>query len=172
VSALPTSSPAPTVVLVCGERLRGDDAVAFDAVAALPAGTRAAATIVEAGALDVAALVGLPEDANVVVVDAVAGVAAGELVAIPLADLARSSPRDAPGAPAARSTHALPIPATLAIAAALRGRAVEGTFLGVGIAQCVPGAPLSPRVAAAVPALAQALAQRIGTPVEATARPC
>jgi hydrogenase maturation protease len=164
VSARPT-------VFVCGQPLRGDDAVGFEVVAALPGGAREAATIVDAGALDVTALASLPDDAHCIIVDAVAGVVPGELVELRLDSLADAAHASGLATPLGRSTHALAIPDTLALARLLRGKPLDGVFLGIGIAQCVPGAPLSPRVAAAVPAGADCLASLIARYAN-TSSPC
>lgn len=147
---------AAAVVIACGQRMRGDDGVAFELVGALDASARRLAMIIEAGSLDVAQLLELPPEARCIVVDAVAGVAPGTLVEIDLARLAGAG-CDQAHAQLRCSSHAQPIPQTLALARLLRGRAIEGTLLGVGIAQCRAGAALSPAVAASVRAGARAL---------------
>lgn len=150
----------PTV-FVCGQSLRGDDGVAFAIAAALPADVCRKATIVAAGALHVGELLGLSARTPCIVLDAVVGVPAGAIVEIPLRELAGSpGPRGA-ASPAGRSTHALPIQDTLALASIVRGSPVQGTFIGVGIAQCAPGTKLSPQVAASIPAAAAAVAASI-----------
>lgn len=148
-----------TPVFLCGERARGDDAVAYAVAEALPAEARRRLTLVEAGALDVDHLLALGEGGTCVVVDAVAGPPPGTVIEVPLADLAARRLPAGARFEAATSTHALPIPAVLELAAVLRGAPVRGVFLGVGIADCALGAPLSPAVARAVPVLAGALAR-------------
>lgn len=148
-------SCAPVTVFACGERERGDDAVAYAIVDALPPGLRGRIAVVRDGMLDAGSLMALPEGAPAVVVDAVAGVAPGEVVVLPLADLAglaRSSPR---------STHWMSIDATVALVQTLLGEPVEGTFVGVGLRDCDFGAPLSPEVAAALPAAVAAVAAAV-----------
>ena len=120
-----------------------------------------------AGQLDVLLLLDLPADAPCVVVDAVAGLPPGEIWVRPLAalvDRARAL-ADAGRAPEPRSSHELPLDQVLALAATLRARPPAGTFVGIGGSCWDLGAPLSPAVAAALPAFAAAIA----TAVEAAA---
>jgi hydrogenase maturation protease len=153
----PRSTGARRVpVFLCGAATRGDDGVALAVEAALRDDERALVDVVAAGALEAEHLLALAPDQPCIVVDAVAGPAPGTLVELALPALAAGvagSPRFA----AATSSHALTIPATLALAAVLRGGPVQGTFVGVGIADCRVGAPMTPAVAAAVPALARAI---------------
>lgn len=138
-------------LLVCGDPMRGDDAVAAMIVDALPASTLALVEVRHVGQL-------MPDDllgANgpLILVDAVEGPAPGEVVDVPLASLV-----DAHGAgisPA--SSHALPLPITMAIAQRLAGALPSGRFIGVAGAGYGIGAPLSPRVADAVPGCAARL---------------
>jgi hydrogenase maturation protease len=148
------------VVIACGQRLRGDDAVAFELIGALDDAARRRASIVEADALDISQLLDLPDGARCIVVDAVASAAPGALVEIDLARLAEAELDPSQGQLPC-SSHALLIPQTLAFARLLRGRAIAGALLGVGIAQCRPGAALSPAVANAVQPGARALAALI-----------
>jgi hydrogenase maturation protease len=150
-------------VFVCGEPTRGDDAAAFAAVELLPPVTRGHAHVVEAGQLDVLFLLDLPADRPCVVVDAVAGLAPGEVWVRPLAALVdRARALDRSGrAVEPRSSHELPLEQVLALAATLRDRPPAGTFVGIGGVRWDPGAPLSEAVAAALPAFADAIAAAI-----------
>ncbi|MGB0129828.1 MAG: hypothetical protein WBP72_19465 [Rhodocyclaceae bacterium] len=153
----------PIPVFLCGERHRGDDAAAFLAVELLAPASRAQARIVVAGQMDALTLLDLPVDQPCIVVDAVAGVLPGSLVASSLERIA-SAARQRAGigaTPPARSSHELPIDQTLALVSALRDGPVLGTFLGLGGVQFELGAQPSPAVAAALPAFALALAREI-----------
>ena len=139
-------------VVVCGEPMRGDDGAAFAVVDALPPAARDAVDIRQVGSLMPDDLLGL--DGPIVVLDAVAGPEPGSIVDLPLAAVAA----DGGSAPSARSSHALPLAATLAIAASLRdGGLPPGRFVGVAIDRTDIGHALSPSVAAAVPETARRL---------------
>ena len=149
-------------VLVCGERLRGDDAAAILASKALPADALSLAQLVEAGQLSVEALLDIPEGVALIVADAAIGVAAGEVVTLPLAVVsAGTATRRAAAAPAPASSHSLPPDQVLALAEELRGSPLRGSFVGMGGAQFRVGEELSPAVAAALPAFVAALADEI-----------
>jgi Ni,Fe-hydrogenase maturation factor len=199
------------IVLACGDELRGDDGVALAVVGALPSAVLARAEVRIVGAVAVEDLVALPVGSRVVIVDAVAGPAPGQLVELELAALHRRAPdlaapdaavkhTRAPGAPDAgtssapdagassaphagasstqdapaerprhpgvlgvspTSSHQLPLPEVVALAGLLRDSPLEGRFVGVGIESVAFGSGLSTRVAAAVPALAQAVARAV-----------
>lgn len=144
-------------LLVCGERLRGDDGAAPLAAEALPADVLALAEVVEIGMLDVDALLGIPADAALVVADAAVGVPAGALVTLPLDAVAQAAGRG----PAPASSHALPPDQVLALAAMLRGSLPRGTFVGIGGASFGFGEALSPAVAGGLGAFTAALAAEI-----------
>jgi hydrogenase maturation protease len=160
-----SESPAGVVarrlvpVFVCGEPARGDDAAGFAAVELLPPEVRALADIVAVGQLDVSLLVDLPDGQPCVLVDAVAGIAPGETWVRPLASLLEVP--IARGRPAPHSSHLLPIDRVLALAAVLRPAPPAGTFVGIGGADFGLGSPLSPAVAAGLPAFAAAIADTI-----------
>jgi len=185
------------IVLACGDELRGDDGVAVAAVGALPPAILARAEVRIVGAVAVEDLVALPVGSRVVIVDAVAGPAPGQLVefelaalhgrahdpAAPDAEVSAAPAHDpaapdaeasaapdaaaihtrAPGAPAAgpTSSHQLPLPEVVALAGLLRDAPLEGRFVGVGIKSVAFGSGLSEAVAAAVPALAEAVARAV-----------
>lgn len=143
-------------VLVCGERLRADDGAAVPAAEALDEATLALAEVIDVGQLSVEALLDLPEGAAVIVADAAAGVAAGEVVIVPLADIAG---RSAAAMPA--SSHSLPPDQILALAEEMRGSPFRGVFVGIGGVEFGFGEKLSPEVAAGLPAFTAALAGEI-----------
>jgi hydrogenase maturation protease len=157
------------VLLVCGEPMRGDDGVGQAVLDALPPATRSLTDVREVGQL-------MPDDfhdlgdASIVLLDAVDGIAPGELVDLPLSSLGDACARGLSPA----SSHALPIPLTLGVVERLAGRLPEGRFLGVGAASYAIGAPLSPPVQEAVAACSAHLGEWIrvlgGQP--ARAEPC
>jgi hydrogenase maturation protease len=150
-------------VFVCGEPARGDDAAGLAAVDLLPPDVRARADVVEAGQLDVLLLLDLPANAPCVVVDAVAGLAPGDVWVRPLAALVSRARALAEGgnAPEPRSSHELPLDQVLALAATLRDVPPAGTFVGIGGSRWDVGAPLSAPVAAGLPAFAAAIAAAV-----------
>ena len=158
-------------VFICGDPSRGDDAAGFAAVELLSPSARAAADIVPAGQLDVLFLLDLPADRPCVVVDAVAGLAPGEVWVRPLAalvDRAHGLKRSG-RAVEPRSSHELPLEQVLALAATLRDRPPAGTFVGIGGATWLHGEPLSEAVAAGLPALATAIEAAIEEAIEEAA---
>jgi hydrogenase maturation protease len=152
-----SSAPKHVHLLVCGERLRGDDAAAILAAEMLPPVVRALVEISEVGQLGVEALLDVPEGVALVVADAAVGVAAGRIVTLPLEDVALSAGSGA--APA--SSHSLPPDQVLALADELRGSALRGVFVGIGGTEFGFGERLSPAVAAGLPAFAVAISEAI-----------
>ncbi|MGA3058321.1 MAG: hydrogenase maturation protease [Candidatus Limnocylindrales bacterium] len=144
-------------LLVCGERLRGDDAAAILAVEMLPPEVRALAEVRDVGQLTVETLLDVPPGVAVIVADAAVGVAAGRVVTLPLAAVARSTGSAATPA----SSHSLPPDQALALAEELRGSLPRGSFVGIGGAAFGFGEGLSPAVTAGLPAFAAALAGEI-----------
>jgi hydrogenase maturation protease len=137
-------------LLVCGEPMRGDDAVADRIVGQLPATTRALAEVCHVGALMPDDLIGA--GSPVIVVDAVHGLPAGSVIDLPIEALGELVEAGvAPG-----STHALPLPMVLGLVEQLAGGLPEGRFVGVAGAAYGLGAPLSQDV---VDALAPAAAR-------------
>jgi len=90
------------------------------------------------------------------VADAAAGVAAGQVVALPLAEVAQRGARATPA-----SSHSLPPDQALALAEEIRGSPLSGSFVGLGGAEFNLGERLSPAVEAAIPAFTEALANEI-----------
>lgn len=134
----------PVTLLVCGEPLRGDDAVADAIVRALPATTRRLTSPRVVGAL-------MPDDlldagGPVIIVDAVHGLEPGTLVDLRLGELPELFASGVtPG-----SSHALPLPMILGIVDRLAGGLPEGRFIGIAGADFTLGAGLSREVRAAV----------------------
>ena len=150
------TAPHPAVrVLVCGNAERGDDAVAPAAMAALgPTLAREIADRIEVrpvGELRVEDLVDLPPGVRCLVVDAVAGIAPGEVVRLPL-DALGAGPGFTP-----RSSHQLPIDLVVGLAGVLRDRPVEGTFIGLAGRSFGYGTPISSVVRAALPPFVAAI---------------
>jgi hydrogenase maturation protease len=140
--------PGRLTVLVCGEPTRGDDGVAFAAVAALPASVRDRVDVVLCGQLAADHLLDVPEGMPCIVLDTAVGVAPGEVVTMSLADVAA---RRGGGAP--RSSHTLPPDQAIRLATTLRGVPPAGVFVGIGGVGFDLGADLSPAVAAGLPRL-------------------
>ncbi len=148
------SAARPVRLIVLGDRSRGDDAVAYaavhEALLGLSEPVRARVDVRETGQLDPADLVEIPDGGAALVVDAVVGVPAGQLVSLPLAELGPA----AEGRPLPRSSHVLPLDQLVALAGVLRGGDPPGLLVGVGAERFGFGDPLSPPVARAIPALA------------------
>jgi hydrogenase maturation protease len=143
------------VVFACGESLRGDDAAAHVAVAALPLAGRGYAEIRRIGQLEPQDLISLPSGTPVIVVDTVTGVAPGRLVQFDLVDIRAHAAAIRP-----RSTHQLPLDQVVGMSDVL-GHPVTGVFLGVGGDCFGPGEPLSGHVQKALPALRAAIADEV-----------
>jgi hydrogenase maturation protease len=142
-------------VLVCGERLRGDDGAAVRAAEMLPGSVRALAELLPTGQLSVEAVLEVEEGAAVIVADAAVGAPAGATVVLPLVRVARADG----AAPA--SSHSLPPSQVLALAAELRGSLPRGVFVGIGGSNFELGEGLSTAVEAGLPAYTAALASEI-----------
>jgi hydrogenase maturation protease len=151
------TDPKRVCVLVCGERLRGDDAAAVLAAEMLPADVLALAEVIEVGLLSVEAVLDVPAGLALVVADTAIGMAAGEVVVLPLENVARSTGSGATLA----SSHSLPPDQVLALAEALRGPLPRGVFVGIGGAEFGFGEGLSQTVAAGLPGFVAVLADEI-----------
>ncbi len=138
-------------VLVCGEPMRGDDGVASEVLQHLPATTHSLLRVEHVGLLTPDHL--LAADGPVILLDAVDGPPAGEVVDMPLSRLMAAS--DAGISPA--SSHGLPLRASIQIVERLAGAMPEGRFIGVAGADYQLGAPLSTAVRDAVPRCAERL---------------
>lgn len=150
-------------MLLCGERMRGDDAAALVAAETLPGDARALAELVEIGQLSVDSLLEIPDGVAVIVADAAVGVAAGVVVTLPLERVAArgGAGAGAGGGAAPASSHSLPPDQILALAAELRGSLPRGVFVGIGGAQFGLGERLSPLVVAGLATFTATLADEI-----------
>jgi hydrogenase maturation protease len=140
-------------LLVCGEPMRGDDALALSVLDAIPPAARELADVRYVGQL-------MPDDLDteacpVIVLDAVDGPRPGTIVDLPFDRLAAAS---AGGGFSPASSHALPLPITLGIVERLSGRLPDGRFVGIGGADYALGVGLSPAVRDAI----RPCAQRVG----------
>ena len=125
------NAPAPTIhLLVCGSADRGDDGAALSAVAhllpRLAPDLRQRLEVRRCPQLDAADLIDVAPGEACIVLDTVVGVEPGEVVEIPLDELATRS------GIAPRSSHALPIEQVLGITMAIRGTVPRGSFVGIG----------------------------------------
>lgn len=131
-------------LLVCGEPMKGDDAVAARIVGLLPATTRSLADVCHVDALRPGDLIGA--GAPVILVDAVHGLPAGTVIDLPIDALGELVEAGvAPG-----SSHALPLPMVLGLVQQLTGGLPEGRFIGVAGTGYGLGSPLTAPVADAV----------------------
>lgn len=128
----------PVTVLVCGEPMRGDDAVAMSIVDALPPSTRALAEVLYVGAPMPEHLVAV--SAPVILVDAVEGPEPGTVIDLPLDELAEAARSDT----FTGSSHALPMATVLGIVESIGGSLPPGRFIGVAGRAFELGAHLSP----------------------------
>jgi hydrogenase maturation protease len=143
-------------VLVCGTSFRGDDGAGLVAVRELDRTIRRLADVRPVGQLE-ADLLLEPGTEPCVVVDTVVGVAPGELVDLPLSELAGIGIGSLP-----HSSHSLGIGRAVSLAQTVLGRPLRGSFVGIGGVDFRPRAPLSPSVAEAIPSLRAAVAGAVG----------
>ena len=150
--------PRSVRLLVCGNAERGDDGAALAAVATLLSGLPphllAVLEVRRCEQLDLDDLLDLPVSAACVIADAVVGLAPGEVVTIPLADL---PDRDAAAGPVPRSSHVLPIGQLVGIATVMRDRPLDGSFVGIGGRSFGFGRGIGRPVRAALPAFRAAI---------------
>lgn len=139
-------------LLVCGEALRGDDGVAAAIVDALPRATAAMTRVRPVGQLMPDDLLG--DGAPVIVIDAVDGPPAGEVIDLELPAIAAREPGDF----VPSSCHALPLTMVVGIANQLRASPLQGRFVGIAGTDWEIGAALSPTVAISVPEAAERVA--------------
>ena len=151
-----TGQSRDVVVFACGDPRRGDDSVAPIACKSLPPEALARADVKLIGALQPEYLRDLPAGVRAVIVDAVVGPRAGELVEIDLAELSGRAERIV-----TTSTHQLPLDQVVALAQLLRDEPVVGRFVGVGIDAVAIGEEPRSSVAEAIPALRDAVARAI-----------
>jgi hydrogenase maturation protease len=139
-------------VLACGTPDRGDDGAGVMAVGrladTLPDDVRTRIV----GQLDIDDLMAVPPGAGAIVVDTAVGVDPGWIVEIPFSGLAG---REAGIRP--RSSHALSIPETIAVASIVRGRPLHGMVVAIGGIDFGLGGALSWPVTAAMDAFVLAI---------------
>jgi hydrogenase maturation protease len=153
------AAPAPPTsveVLACGAIDRGDDGAGVIAVGRLADALPADVHIRIVGQLDIDDLLAVPKGAGAVVVDTVVGVDAGWIVEIPFNGLAGRAAGVRP-----RSSHALSIPETVAVASIIRGRPLQGMIVGIGGVDFGFGEPLSWPVVAALDAFVLAIVDSV-----------
>jgi hydrogenase maturation protease len=152
------TAPREVRLLVCGTADRGDDGAALAAVAGLLPGLPPhLLTLLEVRRceqLEIDDLVDLPDGMACVIVDAVVGVPPGEVVTLPVSSLPEV---DTAAGPTPRSSHALPIGQLVALAEVLRGRALEGSFVGIGGRSFGYGRAVGRTVRAGLPAFRAAI---------------
>jgi hydrogenase maturation protease len=97
-----------------------------------------------------------------IVVDAAIGVAPGQVVTLPLAEIAGTAgDAGAAGGVTPASSHSLPPDQVLALAEELRGSPLRGSFVGIGGAEFGFVEGLSPAVVAGLPTFIAALSAEI-----------
>lgn len=143
-------------LLACGAIDRGDDAAALHAIRALPRAARRGAMIEEIGYLSPEQLMGDAPGIRRLVVDCVAGLAAGSIVDVSLAELPALEAEAG-----TTSTHALAPGAAVAIAAQLGVVRPEDRFVGIGGLSFEVGDGLSPAVSAGLAALVDRIAEHV-----------
>jgi hydrogenase maturation protease len=162
--------PPPIVrLVVCGNADRGDDGVALAAAAtllpAIPAELAPKLEVRRCPDLRTEDLIDLPDGVQALIIDAVIGLSPGEIVRMPLGDLA-ARPAFTP-----RSSHQLPIDLVVGLAGVIRERPVPGVFIGLSGHRFGYGTPLSRAARAALPAFREAieaeLERMVGMPVAA-----
>lgn len=147
-------------VLACGAIDRGDDGAALRAVRALSQVVQREATIEEVGYLSPELLIGDPPNTRRLVLDCVAGLACGEIIDLPLADLPALEVEIG-----TTSSHALAPGVAVALADLLGAVRPTDRFLGIGGESFAMGDDLSPAVIAQLGALVERLNERIGEAV-------
>jgi hydrogenase maturation protease len=154
--ALVETATTKVEVLACGAPDRGDDGAGVLAVGRLadllPGDVRTRIV----GQLDIDDLLSVPSGAGAVVVDTVVGVDPGWIVEIPFSGLAG---REAGIQP--RSSHALSIPETVAVASIIRGRPLQGMVVAIGGVDFGLGEALSWPVASGMDAFVLAIVDAI-----------
>jgi hydrogenase maturation protease len=139
-------------VLVCGSPDRADDGAPSVAARMIGDHLSGDARVRIVGQLDIDDLLAVPAGAAVVIVDAATGLRPGQVVDLPLTGLIGG-----PGRVRPRSSHALAFAEVLGLAELIRGRPVCGRIVAIGAVEFGLGAGLSRPVAAAMPALIQAI---------------
>ena len=142
------ASPVAAEVLICGSPDRGDDGAAVAAAPGLRDRLEPDVRLRIVGQLDIDDLLAVPAGAGVVIVDAATGLRRGEIVELPLDGLVARQDEIRP-----RSSHSLEFREVIGLADMIRGRPLRGRIIAIGGGKFALGAPLSPTVAKAIPAL-------------------
>jgi hydrogenase maturation protease len=146
-------SAGGVLVIGYGNALRSDDGVGWHAAALLAEDRRLAGVeVLAVHQLTPELALDMSRASLVILVDATVGDAPGAITVRPLAADDRSST----GGPGASSHHVGP-GELLAVAGELYGAVPEALVVSVGVADMEPGEALSPAVAAALPAVANAV---------------
>lgn len=121
-----STGTSPWTLLVFGDRTRGDDGAAVIAVERLPRRLRSEVRIRSCGRLEPDELVSALLSGPCLLLDTVHGVPPGTIVEIPLTRLLAGT------GPVPASSHAVPMPIVVGLAAALGAPLECGAFLGIG----------------------------------------
>lgn len=147
--------PPVVRLMVCGNADRGDDGIALAAAAtllpALPADLAPRIEVRRCLELRTEDLIDLPDGMQVLIVDAVLGPPPGDVVRMPLDQLA-AHPAFTP-----RSSHQLPIDLVVGLAGIIRRRPIPGAFVGLAGHRFGFGTPLSRAARAGLPAFREAI---------------
>jgi len=147
---------APEVeVFICGSLDRGDDGAAVTACEAVRTALPPDVRIRAVGQLDVDDLLAVPPEAKIVIVDVATGIAPGAVIELPLADLLESE------TVRPRSSHALAVSGTVALAEFIGERPLHGRIVALGGTRFALGDVLSCPVAAAMPRFAAAIREAV-----------
>jgi hypothetical protein len=143
-------------VLACGGADRGDDRAGLIALGRVAEALGCDVRIRIVGQLDIDDLLAIAPGAGAVVVDTAVGIDPGWIVEIPFSGLVG---RDVGVRP--RSSQALTIPETVAVASIIRGRPLQGMVVAIGGIDFGLGEALSWPVAAALDAFGLAIADAV-----------
>jgi hydrogenase maturation protease len=146
------SHPMAVQLLVCGTTDRADDGASILAARLITDRLPPDVGLRIVGQLDIDHLLAIPDGAAAVIVDTAVGIPAGEIIDLPLDGLIGRGDELRP-----RSSHALAIPEVVGLAGILRGHPLPGRIVAIGGSAFGLGKPLSRRVAAALPHLADAI---------------
>jgi hydrogenase maturation protease len=146
-----------STVIVLGDPMRGDDGAALLAAQRLEADAPPECRIWRIGQLDADDLVAALVEGPCLVLDAVRGIAPGEVVEIPLDRIAGGR------GPLPASSHALPPAAIIRLAGALGADLTAGTFIGIGGARFGFGDQITPAVRRALAGYTRAIVTRLET---------
>jgi hydrogenase maturation protease len=146
-----TRLPVAVEVFVCGSPDRGDDGAAVTACQAVQAALPPDVRIRAVGQLDVDHLLAVPPEAQVVIVDVATGIEPGAVLELPLADLLENDTIRP------RSSHALAVSGTVALAELIGERSLHGRVVALGGTHFALGDVLSGPVASALPRFATAI---------------